>query len=269
MKRLKLKIRYSNVSKNTTKLSFFVFYALFAIFLLSGCAAPGKLPGKKILPAAKINHFIAGKSVQNQKIECLKIGNGKNTLLFMASIHGDETQGTPIAIKLAEYLQENPQLLKNKKVVILPQVNPDGVILKQRFNANGVDLNRNFPADNRNNSAESGAFALCEPEARIINKIIKKYKPKIIISLHQPSGAKPGWIDYDGEAKGLAEQMAKSCNLEVYKYGAMPGSLGSYASQRLGIPIITFEQTRQENADKEILWQKYGNALLAVIKDQE
>ena len=233
--------------------------------LLSGCAAPKKLPSEKIVPTTKVSRIIAGKSVQNRKIEYLKIGSGKNAVFFMASIHGDENQGTPILLKLADHLQENPQLFKNKKVIILPQANPDGIILKQRFNANGIDLNRNFPAANRQNSKEYGFKALSEPEARAINKIIKKYKPLIIVSLHQPSGQKPGWIDYDGPAEKPAEQMAAACDLPIYKYGTMPGSLGSYASQKLKIPIITFEQPCEPNTDAQVLWQKYGSALLTAL----
>jgi len=232
--------------------------------LIAGCAAPQRQPQK--IAAAKISRVIAGKSVQNKKIEYLKIGTGKNTIFYLAAIHGDEAQGTPTVLKLAEHLQNNPQLLENKKAIILSEANPDGVILKQRFNAHNIDLNRNFPAKNRENNEKYGFKALCEPESKIIYKLLKKYKPRIIVSLHQPAPNKPGWIDYDGDAKELAERMAFACDMPVYKYGSMPGSLGSYASQKLNTPIITFELPRDTNATAEILWQKYGNALLAALE---
>lgn len=234
--------------------------------LLAGCAAPRKLPREKIAPAVKISRIAAGKSVQNQRIEYLKIGTGKNAIFYLAAMHGDEPQGTPLALKLAEHLQNNPQLLAGKKVIILPQANPDGVILKQRFNAHGIDINRNFPAKNRESSQKYGFKALCEPESKIIYKIIKKYKPRIIVSLHQPAANKPGWIDYDDLGKGLAEKMSAACGMPIYKYGSMPGSLGSYASQNLKIPIITFEHPRDANASAEILWQQYGEALLTAVQ---
>jgi protein MpaA len=235
-------------------------------FLIGGCAAPKKLPQGKLARAAKINHIAAGKSIQNRKIEYLKIGSGKNVIFYLAAIHGDEPQGTPLALKLAEYLQEDSQLLAGKKVIILPQANPDGVVLNQRFNARGIDLNRNFPAKNRENNAKYGFKALCEPESKIIYKIIKKYKPRIIVSLHQPSGKKPGWVDYDDLGTELAKKMSAACDMPIYKYGSMPGSLGSYASQNLNVPIITFEHPRNANATPEILWQKYGNALLTAVQ---
>ena len=236
--------------------------------MIAGCAAPKRLPREKIVAAAKISRAIAGKSIQNQKIEYLKIGTGKNTIFYLSTIHGDESQGTPIALKLAEHLQNNPQLLANKKVIILPTANPDGVILKQRFNAHGIDLNRNFPAKNRENNEKYGFKALSEPESKIIYKIIKKYKPQIIVSLHQPAPNKPGWIDYDGDAKELAEKMSSACDMPVQKYGSMPGSLGSYASQKLNTPIITFEHPRREQTDANSLWQKYGSALLTALSLQ-
>jgi protein MpaA len=64
----------------------------------------------------------------------------------------------------------------------------------------------------------------------------------------------------------LAEQMARYCDLPVKKLGARPGSLGSYAGVTLGIPIITFEMKKDDsNLEPEILWQRYGKALLAAI----
>jgi murein peptide amidase A len=139
------------------------------------------------------------------------------------------------------------------------------VVLNQRFNAHGIDLNRNFPAKNRENNEKYGFKALCEPESKIIYKIIKKYKPQIIVSLHQPAPNKAGWVDYDDLGTELAKKMSAACGMPIYKYGSMPGSLGSYASQNLNVPIITFEHPRDANATAEILWQKYGTALLSAV----
>jgi protein MpaA len=60
--------------------------------------------------------------------------------------------------------------------------------------------------------------------------------------------------------------MAQYCDLPVRKLGAKPGSLGSYAGETLGIPIITFELPRgASELSLELLWSKYGNTLLAAI----
>jgi protein MpaA len=125
-----------------------------------------------------------------------------------------------------------------------------------------VDLNRNFPSANRINERQSGAAALSEPEARVIKQLIEQYAPDRIVSLHQPFSC----IDYDGPGTTLAVRMAQYCNLPVKKMGAIPGSLGSYAGVDLGIPIITFEMRQNDSGlDSNILWQRYGKALVAAI----
>ena len=140
--------------------------------------------------------------------------------------------------------------------------NPDGYANNTRYNAKGVDLNRNFEAANRINTRQTGLIPLSEPEARVIRQLIQEYKPDRIVSIHQPLSC----IDYDGPGKMLADRMGQYCALPVKKVGARPGSLGSYAGVTLGIPIITFEMTEADSKlDSVALWQKYGRALLAAI----
>jgi protein MpaA len=140
--------------------------------------------------------------------------------------------------------------------------NPDGLANNTRYNAKGVDLNRNFEAANRFNSKQTGLVALSEPEARVIRQLIQQYNPDRIVSIHQPLSC----IDYDGPARMLADRMGQYCPLPVKKVGARPGSLGSYAGVTLGLPIITFEMTQADSKlDSAALWRKYGRALLAAI----
>jgi protein MpaA len=133
-----------------------------------------------------------------------------------------------------------------------------------RFNARGVDLNRNFSTANRINSSEFGMQALSEPESLVISELIRRYNPNRIVSIHQPFGC----IDYDGPAKTLAVRMAEYCRLPVNKLGGLPGSLGSYTGIDLGIPTITLElpgPKGENNFDTALLWKNYGNCLLAAL----
>jgi protein MpaA len=206
---------------------------------------------------------VVGMSVEDRPIECQRIGFGRDTVLILATIHGDEAAGTPLVSRLAEHLQDNPKLLKGRKVVIMPVTNPDGYVHNSRFNVNGVDLNRNFPADNFDASQRHGAYALCEPESRAIKAVLDKYRPKRIVSIHQPVAC----IDYDGPAAELAASMGMHTNLPVKRIGSRPGSLGSYAGLTLGTPIITFELPATASAmDRESLWNAYGRSLLAAIR---
>jgi protein MpaA len=240
-----------------------------AILALSGCAEPvsypevvSELPSVELL----VQRQIVGTSVENRPIECIMLGQGPDVIFILATIHGNEPAGTPLVRQLSKYLQQNTQLLIGKKVVLLPVANPDGLYSNSRFNANGVNLNRNFATDNRINRRKFGYKALSEPETRAIEKLISEYKPDRIVSIHQPLAC----IDYDGPAYSLANEMAQHCELPVKKLGAKPGSLGSYAGLTCGIPIVTFEMTHTDSSlSSDTLWQKYGDALLAAISYPE
>lgn len=220
-------------------------------------------PKHKPAPALIAPEYrIVGQSVHKRPILCTIIGHGHDVTLIMATIHGNEPAGTPLVRQLTKYLQNNPQLLAGKKVLLLPVANPDGLAYKSRFNANDVDLNRNFETNNRVNNSKFSYRALSEPEACAIEQLIREYSPDRIVSIHQPLGC----IDYDGPAYSLAHKMAQHCDLPVEKIGAKPGSLGSYAGLALGIPIVTFEMTQGDSSlDSGTLWRKYGDTLLAAI----
>jgi protein MpaA len=193
-------------------------------------------------------------------------GQGPDVTFILAAIHGDEPAGTPLVRRLSQHLKNNLHLLTGRTIVLLAVANPDGYAQDTRFNARGVDLNRNFPADNRINTEKTGLSPLSEPEAIAISEIIDQYSPDRIVTLHQRQNGRPACIDYDGPAQALAEVMAQYCDLPVEKLGAMPGSLGSYAGIERRIPIITFEMhTTDSRLSAPALWKKYGTALLAAI----
>ena len=237
---------------------------IFAVFSISGCVQSPEAPklGTSEKIAVPIPEHFAGVSVENRPIMYSVFGNGSDVIFFIAGIHGDEPAGTPLVNYLAEYLNEKPDMLTGRQVVILPAANPDGLEYETRFNVNKVDINRNFHAENRINDPNHGPSALSEPESHIIYTLIHQYKPARIVSIHQPYAC----IDYDGPGQELAEHMALYCDLPVTKLGARPGSLGAYAGEELGIPIITFEMFENDsNLNPQLLWQKYGQTLLAAI----
>jgi len=241
--------------------------ALFAFLTFAGCAEPVSFPEIVSPPEAPIvvlpaQYRIVGQTVQRWPIMSLVLGQGPDVTFILATIHGNEAAGTPLVRRLSRYLLQHPEILTGRTVVLLSVANPDGMAHNSRFNAHGVDLNRNFEAANRLNDKQSGMTALSEPEARVIRQLILQYMPDRIVSIHQPLNC----IDYDGPARMLADRMAQYCALPVKKLGARPGSLGSYAGVTLGIPIITFEMTQADSQlNSEILWQRYGKALIATI----
>ena len=85
-------------------------------------------------------------------------GEGKPKFLYTSTIHGDETTGWIMMLRLIDYLLENPDepevqnVMNNIDLYIGPNANPDGtyhggnntVNGARRENANGIDMNRNY-----------------------------------------------------------------------------------------------------------------------------
>ena len=214
-------------------------------------------------PAPMLIEESAGTSVLGRDIPLARWGSGP-TILIMASSHGTESAGTHLVQRLKSLLDEKAEDFPNdRQVVLMPLVNPDGVNSKQRGNANGVDLNRNFPAENRQNSKRYGLTALSEPEALAIYQVIEKFQPVRIVTLHEPLRC----VDYDGPGLELATAMAEVCPLPVKKLGTRPGSMGAFTGESRQIPTITLELPRDakmKTADE--LWELYGEAMLLAVR---
>lgn len=196
----------------------------------------------------------------------MTFGDGEDCVFILATIHGDEDAGTPLVHRLAEHLSHLPDLIEGRRVVLLPVANPDGMARQTRTNANGVDLNRNYPASNYREAADHGSRALSEPESVAIQRVFDEFRPRRIVSIHQMLRSGSACIDHDGPALQLAEAMARHCDLPARKLGGRPGSLGSYAGFTLNIPIITFELPKSaKGLEGASLWARYGNSLLAAI----
>jgi protein MpaA len=208
---------------------------------------------------------VVGKSLDGRPIECRVYGEGDDVFWLIATIHGNEAAGTPLVAKFEEWLKSNPTELDGRRVVIMPVANPDGFAENIRFNENGVDLNRNFPAGNWGGAnVKPGASPLSEPESRALMRVLCQYFPNRAVSIHQPLNC----IDYDGPAEKMAEAMAAKCQLPVKKLGSRPGSLGSFFGVTLGKPIITLELPADAGMDGEKLWHEYGEALIAALRYQ-
>jgi len=108
-----------------------------------------------------------GFSVQGRAVLVLKISDNPEEdepepeVMISSSIHGDETAGFVLLMRLAEYLASSggaagaglaSELVSELEIWINPLANPDGMyrggdtlIYPVRANSNGYDLNRNFP----------------------------------------------------------------------------------------------------------------------------
>ena len=103
-----------------------------------------------------VDIFSIGKSVLGRDIWCIRLTNeredsGKYSCLIDGCIHGNEWEAGEACLYLANYLLINfdrnktiTDILNKTEVPIVPLFNPDGRENDDRFNANGIDLNRNF-----------------------------------------------------------------------------------------------------------------------------
>jgi hypothetical protein len=106
-----------------------------------------------------VDVFSIGKSVLGKDIWCIRLTNEKNdtiksSCLIDGCIHGEEWEGGEACLYLAEYLLINfnanetiTHILNSSEVYIVPLVNPDARQDDSRYNANGIDLCRNFDID--------------------------------------------------------------------------------------------------------------------------
>lgn len=169
---------------------------------------------------------------------------GKNPILLMGGVHGDEPEGVWLAQKTLELLNKEKNLLA--PWVLIPCLNVDGYQRKTRVNGRGVDLNRNYPAKNWSPAFEKdryhpGPSPGSEPETQAVVKLLEEIEPRLVIHCHS---WKP-CIVYAGEpARADAEKLARSNGYEVLpEIGyPTPGALSQYGWADHKIPIICIEE---------------------------
>ena len=133
-------------------------------------------------------------------------------MLIFGGIHGSEPTSAFVAARLADCLRVSWELFDGKTVAILAEANPDGLAKRSRANANGVDLNRNFPASNWRQTGRgrfyNGTAPSSEPETRAIIQAVEHIRPARIMSIHS-TGRGTHCNNYDGPAEHLARSMAR------------------------------------------------------------
>jgi murein peptide amidase A len=155
--------------------------------------------------------------------------------LFIGGTHGDERATVPILESFGRDYLETGKVTTPTAIISL--LNPDGYAQNSRYNARGVDLNRNFPHQWSAESKEpAGPRPLSEPEAQFLHKFILEHRPAKIVSLHWALAE----IDADGpQSTDLARSMWDALSpqaqlpyrLRVHEVGA---STGGFCSGSLG-----------------------------------
>lgn len=217
-----------------------------------------------------------GKSVLGREIMGIIIGGGKERILYAAAFHAQEWLTSLILLRLCEdmcsALESGGQIaditiqeaLSGRSLVIIPQVNPDGVDIaihgsgsagtyaqmvrelggnepgKWQANARGVDINHNFNAGwdiLQSMERENGIFSASprqwcgpapesEPETAALTKLCRRASFRHVLALHS-QGEEIYWQYGErtpARSRVMAEVMAASAGYKV----ADPEGLASH-----------------------------------------
>lgn len=248
--------------------------------------------------AAKYPHFAKvlqfGSSVDGAKLVALEISNDvhsvqkeKPVVFFNGLHHARELMTTEIVVHIAETLlsftegdEETRAWLENFRIVVVPQVNPDGHALVHKGYAwwrkntagnplmYGVDLNRNYPENwnacdgssgIRSDDTYRGAKAASEPETQAMLKLFEMYKPIANISYHSFSEVilyPFGCAEQTNSAETLFHAVAESMRDSIVDDN---GDAGTY---KIGTaPDLLYNA---DGGDNDTHWLRFGTLSFAI-----
>lgn len=207
--------------------------------------------------------IVIGQSVQGRELTAYQFGSGPVTLMLVGGIHGGyEFNSVLLVEQLAGFIQDNPQnLLPGIRLLVVPNLNPDGAArgrdINARFNANGVDLNRNWgcgwlPTSYwRDQETSPGPRPFSEPETVALRSYILASEPDAVVLYHSAGGGVfVGACDGDG-ALWLTDLLANATgydNAVVFEYYELSGTASDWLDER-GIPAVAVELSTREGPD--------------------
>jgi protein MpaA len=187
--------------------------------------------------------------------------------LIIGGVHGDEPEGVVGARGLLDVFRDNYTLDLN--ITLIPEFNPEGILLNTRGNSSKVDLNRNLPTKDWTPVAASeryhpGPSALSEKENQALVAWLQNNKTDFIISLHswKPMLNTNGDIP---EAHVISQLTGYTIEPDIGY--PTPGSLGTYAGLENKIPTLTYEIERDIQFDHII--KTHVPAIIAGLKETE
>jgi predicted deacylase len=215
-----------------------------------------------------------GTSVNGRQIYDLAVGdpNAEKSMLVVCTLHAREYICSAIAMEQIEYYLQHyngringskaSDVFAKVQVHYIVMANPDGVMISQtknsrwKANANGVDLNRNFPSTpfyvrgTKGAEGYSGKKALSEPESKAIatltKKLIKNQNLLGVINYHAMGQIVFGNCTDKSLKKDtttmyrLARKLTGYSSASSYS-SATFGNYREYVMYQLGVPSITIE----------------------------
>ncbi len=249
----------------------------------------------EIEPVVDKTKTVIGKSVGGEDITAYHYGEGETEILFVGGIHGGYGWNTALlGYEAMDYLKANSNIIATStKVTIIPVLNPDGLktvvgtskkfdsetaptekeeIEKGRFNANEVDLNRNFDCDWasegkwQDKTVSGGTEVFSEPESKAIKNYIEKNNPIAVIVWYSASGGVYSSSCHNGisdTTKDLTNAYAGASEYTGYdefESYEIKGDLTNWLA-KIEVPAISVLLT--DHIDTE--WEKNKEGIMAVL----
>ncbi len=277
-------------------------WAGFAFFSDDAAPAPTTTTPTTNVPAVATTTSVApaeptgkiGESVQGRDIMAYSYGTGSDEIVFVGGVHGGYGWNTALlGYKLMDYLEANPtEIPSNVKVTVVPLLNPDGFYkvtgtttadvdfdiipdtagtIPGRFNANNVDLNRNFDcnwqasATWQNKTISAGEAPFSEPEAAAFRDYVMNAQPKAVIAWYSSGNgtyaAACGSIS--AGTKSLLTTYAKASGYpahDTFNDYSVTGDMSDWVS-KMGIPAVSVILTTHTNIE----WTKNLAGIKAVL----
>lgn len=170
-----------------------------------GCTA-GLAPPVGAQQTPEDSWFTFGRSVEDRPLEAIRLGSGAIHLALMGSIHGGWEANTERLVRQAylHFGSHRDEIPADMSLYFVPTTNPDGLAAGSdrdaAWNANGVDLNRNFDTPNWSTDSygqvggrygaagtragAGGAFPFSEPETNAIRAFILDQQIDAVLSYH-------------------------------------------------------------------------------------
>jgi hypothetical protein len=239
---------------------------------------------------------VIGTSVEGNNITAYHFGAGEDELLFAGGIHGGYEWNTVlVAYELMDYLKANSAIIPaNVKVTVIPVLNPDGLkkvvgtterfspadvsvssetVIAGRFNANNVDLNRNFDCDWQasgkwqTKTVSGGSAAFSEPESQAIKNYVDTNKPTAVVVWYSAAGGVFASNCHNGvsaETNAITKKFADVSGYPAYQsfdFYAITGDMVNWLAKN-NIPAISVLLTNHTDTE----WAKNKAGIDALLK---
>lgn len=198
-----------------------------------------------------------GYSVKKRSITATYFGTGPKRILLIGTMHGSEANTGNMLNSFISYLRSNQQSIgSDRTFIIVAFANPDGRASNYRFNANNVDLNRNFDLpdwqaltywQNRSYPSGGGSAPFSEPESRALRDLAISENPVLSISYHSNAnlvlgdGIAQDFGNWYANLTGYTRSYSSDGESDVSALGyVITGTYEEWATKR-GIPTLVIE----------------------------